>query len=65
MSIDTPTSDWKAAPVAQVGGSAVIGGGVYWVNFVTKVAQEKELFMFIGGGFGVGGSVGSRHRRMI
>lgn len=60
MGILDTARDWKVAPAAQVGGSALlVGGGVYWLTFDSETAGISETFMFIGGGLGIGGSVGA------
>lgn len=58
MSFTKQASDWKVATVAQVGGAASVGGGVFWVMFQSDTAGVKETFAFSGGGIGVGGSAG-------
>jgi hypothetical protein len=58
MSLSTKANDWEVAGVAQVGGAAAVGGGVWWLEFRSSAAGMKETFMFGGLGIGVGGSVG-------
>ena len=58
MGLTTQARDWKCATAAQIGGAAQVGGGVYWILFQSAEAHAREMFMFIGGGLGLGGSVG-------
>lgn len=51
-------NDWEIAGIAQVGGADVVGAGVYFFEFRSKAADFRGQFIFIGGGLGLGGSVG-------
>ncbi len=52
------TRDWQVAPLAQVGGAAILGGGIFWFEFVSPSKSIREQFAFTAIAFGVGGSVG-------
>ena len=56
MSLQTKTSDWRVAAIAQVGGGFKGAGGAFWFQFTSRRADARETFMFTGGGLGVGGT---------
>ena len=58
MSISDKVTDWEITHIAQVGGAATVGGGVYFFEFKSKEAGVRELFTFGGAGIGLGGSIG-------
>jgi len=59
MGFASRVNDWQVAGVAQVGGAAVVGGGVFWFDFRSSAARvQHEMFMFIAFGLGAGGSIG-------
>ena len=58
MSTTVAASDWETQGVAQVGGAAGLGGAMYLFVFRSRSADCRALFVFIGAGVGLGGSVG-------
>ena len=58
MSKQTQANDWKVSGVAQIGGAAVVGGGVFFFQFLSEQASVKESFIFSAFGLGAGGSAG-------
>ncbi len=58
MGNGTNVTDWEVAGVAQVGGAATVGGGVWMFEFKSTLAAVKQPFIFVGGGLGLGGSMG-------
>ncbi len=53
------SSRWQACVVAQAGGAAMLGGGVFFIQFRSPDLSVKPCFVAIAGGAGLGGSVGS------
>jgi len=58
MGRGTKATDWEVAGVAQVGGAATVGGGLWMFEFKSSLAGMKVPFLFIGAGLGLGGSIG-------
>ena len=58
MGLNDKASDWQVAGIAQVGGAAGLGAGVWWFEFFSQAVNTREPFMFIGAGIGAGGSIG-------
>jgi hypothetical protein len=56
---DTQSSKWQMGIVAQMGGAAGIGAGVFFLQFRSPDVPVKPVFVAVAGGIGVGGSVGS------
>ena len=44
------------------GGMAIVGGGIYCFEFRSLKADCRASFLFLGAGFGAGGSLGRGHR---
>lgn len=54
------SSRWQACIVAQVGGAAALGGGVFFLQFRSPdLGTVRPIFLALAGGAGVGGSIGS------
>ena len=53
------SSSWKACVVAQMGGAAILGGGVFFIQFRAPNVQVRPTFLALGIGLGAGGSIGS------
>ncbi|SFK87426.1 hypothetical protein [Falsiroseomonas stagni] len=53
------SSRWQSCVVAQAGGAAVLGGGVFFIQFRSPDVSVKPCFVAIAGGAGMGGSIGS------
>lgn len=53
-----PATDWECVGVAQVGGAVVIAAGVYCFEFRSRAADVRGQYLFVGGGLGLGGSLG-------
>lgn len=53
------SSSWKACIVAQVGGAAILGGGVFFMQFRAPGMSVRPNFLALAVGFGGGGSIGS------
>lgn len=53
------SSRWECCVVAQMGGAAVLGGGVFFLQWRSPDVPVKPVFIAIAGGAGVGGSIGS------
>jgi hypothetical protein len=53
------SSRWQSCVVAQAGGAAILGGGVFFVQFRSPDIAVKPCFVAIAGGAGMGGSIGS------
>ena len=53
------SSQWEGCIVAQVGGAAVLGGGVFFVMFRCPQVTVKPVYLAMAGGAGLGGSIGS------
>lgn len=45
--------------MAQVGGAAVLGGGVFFLQFRAADVSARPVFLAIAGGAGAGGTIGS------
>jgi len=58
MSRKIHADDWKVAGAAQVGGAAVVGGGVWTFIMQSAKANFSGMFTFTGYGLGAGGSLG-------
>ncbi|MBT0957505.1 hypothetical protein IV417_08905 [Alphaproteobacteria bacterium KMM 3653] len=58
MSRVIKADDWKVAGAAQVGGAAVVGGGVWTFIFQSAHAHFSGMYTFTGFGLGAGGSMG-------
>jgi hypothetical protein len=59
MAFDTQADDWEVSSICQAGGASGAGGGVWLFNFQSADANFYGAnFIFIGGGMGVGGSIG-------
>ncbi len=58
MGHGTRATDWGVAGVAQVGGAATVGGGLWMFEFKSVLAAARQPFVFIGAGLGLGGSMG-------
>lgn len=56
---ETRSSRWECCVVAQAGGAAILGGGVFFLMWRTPDVPVKPCFVAIAGGAGAGGSVGS------
>lgn len=50
--------DWKVASLAQVGGAAAVGAGVWTFIVQSDQANFSGTYAFTGYGLGVGGSLG-------
>ena len=55
--LDTKSEDWQVTGVASVGIANVAASGLFFYEFKTK--NVKEMFLFVIGGVGAGGSLGS------
>jgi len=53
------SSNWKVCIVAQVGGAAGGGAGIFWFQFKSPDLPVMPNFLGIAGGLGVGGDIGS------
>ncbi|MCX7068684.1 MAG: hypothetical protein NTW85_13480 [Methylococcales bacterium] len=59
MSWKKKADDWQVTGVCQVGGAVTVGGGIWLFQFQSYDAgPEGHIFMFVGAGFGLGGSIG-------
>lgn len=58
MGYTTHARDWKIAGIAQVGGAAIVGGGVWFFVLQSERADFSGTFSFAGFGLGAGGSAG-------
>ena len=56
---ETKSSRWQMAVVAQMGGAAGLGAGVFFLQFKSADIPTKPVFVAVAGGVGVGGSVSS------
>ena len=55
---NTKTRDWEMSSLAQVGGAALVGGGVLFFCFRNPYLKNGVPVLFSGGGIGLGGSFG-------
>src|SRR5215203_173293 len=58
MAVDTQASDWEFAGLAEMGAAAGLGGGGYLFTFRSTTASIRARVTFLGGGLGLGESVG-------
>jgi hypothetical protein len=58
MAQHTQANDWEIAIVCQAGGAEKVGGGVFFADVRSQKAMTRSAFLFLGGGFGFGGSIG-------
>jgi hypothetical protein len=59
MGWKTQADDWKVTGICQIGGGALVGGGMWLFRFQSfDAGREAHDFMFIGAGIGYGGSIG-------
>ncbi|MGG5809534.1 hypothetical protein [Falsiroseomonas sp. CW058] len=56
---ETRSNQWECCVVAQVGAAAVLGGGVFFLQFRRPQLTTKPVFLALAGGAGIGGSIGS------
>ena len=54
----TRATDWKIAGLAQIGGAAVVGAGIWTFVLQSAHANFSGTYTFTGYGLGAGGSVG-------
>ena len=52
------SSQWKVCVIAQLG-AAAIGGGVFFMQFMSPDIPVEPVFIFVATGVGIGGSIGS------
>lgn len=53
------SSRWQACIIAQLGGAAVLGGGVFFLQFRSPDIPVRPVFLAVAGGVGAGGNIGS------
>lgn len=58
VSNEDRAADWQAVGIAQVGGAVGIAGGIACFDFRSKSADFRGTYLFVGGGIGLGGSLG-------
>lgn len=58
MSANQSSADWSCVGVAQVGGGFGVAAGIYCFEFRSLSANFRGTYLFVGGGLGVGGSLG-------
>jgi hypothetical protein len=58
MGKSTKTNDWQRCGVAQVGAAAGPALGIYCFEFRSKNANFRGVYLFVGAGAGLGGSLG-------
>lgn len=51
-------TDWECVGIAQAGGAFVVGAAVYLFEFRSQIADRRAQYIFVGGAFGFGGSLG-------
>jgi hypothetical protein len=51
--------DWEIAIICQMGGAEGGGGGIFFADVRSPSVYTRSAFLFLGGGFGFGGSIGS------
>jgi hypothetical protein len=59
MSQHTQSNDWEIALICSMGAVEGTGGGIIFADVRSVKAFTRAAFIFIGGGFGFGGSIGS------
>lgn len=57
MSASVKANDWECVGVATVGGAAGAGAALTMFQFRSKAADFMGEYLFVGGGFGIGGSL--------
>ncbi|MBY6049775.1 hypothetical protein KUV47_20285 [Vannielia litorea] len=58
MANNIKAADWRVAGLAQIGGAAAVGGGVWTFEMRSATANHRGTYTFTGYGLGVGGSLG-------
>lgn len=56
---EAESSRWECCVVAQAGGAAILGGGVFFLQFRCPEVPVRPVFVAIAGGVGAGGTIGS------
>lgn len=59
MSQHSAANDWEICIIASIGGAGGGAAGVFFADVRSVKAATRSAFLFIGGGFGFGGSMGS------
>jgi hypothetical protein len=57
-SSERAAADWQCVGIAQVGGAVGLAAGIYCFDFRSQSADFRGTYLFIGGGLGLGGSLG-------
>ena len=58
MATNIKANDWQCCGVAQVGAAAGPAAGIYCFEYRSKNADFRGVYLFLGGGGGLGGSLG-------
>jgi hypothetical protein len=58
VGVDVAATDWQCVGVAQVGAAVFAAGAIYCFEFRSTRANVRGQYLFIGGGLGLGGSLG-------